>query len=517
MTINNVNNAGQPRAAAQPKAVTGNAPATQASARPAIAGDVLKARDPVSDEAALNEFIAQNKAKYPEIEAAKLNLSEHLAAGAVLFVLSGAVGFASHEIIRRLSDKKYAFVEAKAMSTDPVERKLVAQKAERISLGSAMRLAADPDLSVRYAIASRMKSRPDEFDAAVLEVLANDPNPLIRGMVASSDKLSEKTVSKLANSDTETSPQVRAAALGNKKLPKDQRKWLEDLDAAKGGIYATMVRILSKPDADPEVAKQKLGFLRSNPNIGLTREMMEALAKSENAGVREALGRRADCPDDLIKQMYEHRSYTFMQTIKGWFGLNKGLPAGKPKYETDRVVLMSLAGNPNASVSMLTHMVENVKKDGNNSFRSSIDPKIDVKLGIPTVDADSRAYNVDIVLRSIVGNPRTDDTMRVLANAAMTPYRIDEKRSLEAYLSLNAANGLYMNGKYGEAADAYKKAIGTTFHDSEQAYFELGQCLMAMNQVEAASNAFIQALNINGRYTAAAEMLDAINQGRGGR
>ena len=137
--------------------------------------------------------------------------------------------------------------------------------------------------------------------------------------------------------------------------------------------------------------------------------------------------------------------------------------------------------------------------------------------GIPTTDADSRAYNVDIVLRSIVGNPRTDDTMRVLANAAMTPYRIDEKRSLESYLSLNAANGLYMNGKYGEAADAYKKAIATTFHDSEQAYFELGQCLMAMNQVEAASNAFIQALNINGRYTAAAEMLDAINQGRGGR
>lgn len=516
MPINNVNsttpkvNAGRPVAA--PKVA--NAPAAQA---PKFAGDVFKAQDPASDEKALNEFIAANKDKYPEIETAKLNLSEHLAAGAVLFVLSGAVGFGAHEVIRRLSDRKHAFVEAKAMSTDPLERKLVAQKGQ-VSLGTQMRLAADPDLSVRYALAARVKSKASEFDAAVLEILANDPSPMIRGMVASSEKLSAKTVAKLANSDTETSPQVRAAALGNKKLDKEQRKWLEELDAAKGGIYATLVRIMSAPDTEAN-AKQKLGFLRSNPNIGLTREMMEALAKSENAGVREALGRRPDAPDDLIKQMYEHRSYTFFQKIKKFFGMEPGLPGGKAQYEQDRVVLMTLANNPNASVSMLTHMVESVKKDAskNGSFRSSIDPKVDVRLGIPTTDQDPSAYNIDIVLRAIVGNPRTDDTMRTLANAAMTPYRIDEKKSLEAFLSLNAANGLYLNGKYAEAADAYKKAIAGTFHDSEQAYFELGQCLMAMNQVEQARQAFIQALNINNNYTAAAEMLDAINRPNGGR
>ena len=503
-------NAGRPVAAAQP---TATAPAP----RRVMAGDSFKAADPASDEKALNEFIAANKDKYPEIEQAKLNLGEHLAAGAVLFVLSGAVGFGAHELIRRLTDRKHAFVEAKAMSTDPLERKLVAQKGT-VSLGTQMRLAADPDLSVRYALAARVKSKASEFDSAVLEILANDPSPLIRGMVASSDKLSEKTVSKLANSETETSPQVRAAALGNKKLSKDQRKWLEELDAAKGGIYTTLVRIMSAPDSEAN-AKQKLGFLRSNPNIGLTREMMEALAKSENAGVREALARRPDAPDDLIKQMYEHRSYTFFQKVKKFFGMEPGLPGGKPQYEQDRVVLMTLANSPNASVSMITHMVENVKKDAskNGSFRSSIDPKVDVRLGIPTTDQDPSAYNIDIVLRGIVGNPRTDDTMRVLANAAMTPYRIDEKKSLEAFLSLNAANGLYLNGKYGEAADAYKKAIATTYHDSEQAYYELGQCLMAMNQVEQARQAFIQALNINNNYTAAAEMLDAINRPNGGR
>lgn len=516
MTINKINstqpkvNAGRPVAAPKPTA----------AAAPKIAGDVFKATDAASDEKALNDFIAANKDKYPEIETAKLNLSEHLAAGAVLFVLSGAVGFGAHEVIRRLSDRKHAFVEAKAMSTDPLERKLVAQKGQ-VSLGTQMRLAADPDLSVRYALAARVKSKASEFDSAVLEILANDPSPLIRGMVASSDKLSAKTVSKLANSDTETSPQVRAAALGNKKLDKEQRKWLEELDAAKGGIYATLVRIMSAPDTEAN-AKQKLGFLRSNPNVGLTREMMEALAKSEHAGVREALGRRPDAPDDLIKQMYEHRDYTFGQKLQKLFSFifgQPGLPAGKPQFEQDRVVLMTLANNPNASVSMLTHMVENVKKDAaaNGSFRSSIDPKVDVRLGIPTTDQDPSAYNIDIVLRGIVGNPRTDDTMRVLANAAMTPYRIDEKKSLEAFLSLNAANGLYLNGKYGEAADAYKKAIATTFHDSEQAYFELGQCLMAMNQVEQARQAFIQALNINNNYTAAAEMLDAINRPSGGR
>jgi tetratricopeptide (TPR) repeat protein len=496
------------------QAVKANAAET---ARTATVGDNFKAST-ADDDQKLKDFIEANKGEYPELEEAGNNLKENLTSAAILFVLAGAVGAGSRELILALKDKKNAFVEANAMSTDPIKRKLVAQDyLQRLTLGSVMRLAADPDLSVRYALAVRMKNNPDKFDKAVLEIMAEDPNPMIRGLVASSDKLSEKTVKRLANSETETSPQVRAAALSNKRLPKDEREFLVKLDAAKGGIYATMTRILSAPDSEAN-NRQKVGFLRSNPNIGLTRELMETLAKSTDAGVREALGRRPDLADDLIKQMYEHRSYTFMQKIKKLFGMDPGLPSGKATYETNRVVLMTLANNPNASVSMLTHMVENAKKNGSaNNFKSKIDAKIDERLGIPTTDKDPAQYNTDIVARAIVGNPRTDDTMRQLANAAAYPYRYDEATSMQAFLALNNANDLYLKGKYAESVDAYKKAIATTFHDSEQAYFELGQALMATNDVASARLAFMQALNINNGYTAAAVALDAINRPSGPR
>ncbi|MNS43451.1 Tetratricopeptide repeat protein [compost metagenome] len=516
MTIR-VNNA----AAATPAPKFNFAQAVKANAaettRTATVGDNFKAST-ADDDQKLKDFIEANKGEYPELEEAGNNLKENLTSAAILFVLAGAVGAGSRELIMALKDKKNAFVEANAMSTDPIKRKLVAQDyLQRLSLGSVMRLAADPDLSVRYALAVRMKNNPDKFDKAVLEIMAEDPNPMIRGLVASSDKLSEKTVKRLANSETETSPQVRAAALSNKRLPKDEREFLVKLDAAKGGIYATMNRILSAPDSEAN-NRQKVGFLRSNPNIGLTRELMETLAKSTDAGVREALGRRPDLADDLIKQMYEHRSYTFMQKIKKMFGMDPGLPSGKATYEQNRVVLMTLANNPNASVSMLTHMVENAKKNGSaNNFKSKIDAKIDERLGIPTTDKDPAQYNTDIVARAIVGNPRTDDTMRQLANAAAYPYRYDEATSMQAFLALNNANDLYLKGKYAESVDAYKKAIATTFHDSEQAYFELGQALMATNDVASARLAFMQALNINNGYTAAAVALDAINRPSGPR
>lgn len=492
------------------------AQAAEAAAAPQTIGGDFKATT-ADDDQKLKDFIEANKGENPGLEEAANNLKENLGAAAVLFVLAGAVGAGSRELILALRDRKNAFVEAAALSTDPLKRKLAAQDyLTRLSLGSVMRLAADSDLSVRYALAVRMKNNPDKFDKAVLEIMAEDPNPMIRGLVASSDKLSEKTVKRLANSDTETSPQVRAAALGNKRLPKDEKEFLLKLDAAKGGIYATMQRILSAPDSEAN-NRQKVGFLRSNPSIGLTREMMESLAKSTDAGVREALGRRPDLADDLIKQMYEHRSYTFMQKIKKLFGMDPGLPGGKATYEQNRVVLMTLANNPNASVSMLTHMVENAKKNGSgNNFKSKIDAKLDERLGIPTTDQDPGQYNTDIVARAIVGNPRTDDTMRQLANAAAYPYRYNEATSFQAYLALNNANDLYLKGKYAEAVDAYKKAIATTFHDSEQAYFELGQALMATNDVASARLAFMQALNINNNYTAAAVALDAVNRPNGG-
>lgn len=492
------------------------AQAAEAAAAPQTIGGDFKATTADEDQK-LKDFVEANKGENPGLEEAANNLKENLGAAAVLFVLAGAVGAGSRELILALKDRKNAFVEAAALSTDPLKRKLAAQDyLTRLSLGSVMRLAADSDLSVRYALAVRMKNNPDKFDKAVLEIMAEDPNPMIRGLVASSDKLSEKTVKRLANSDTETSPQVRAAALGNKRLPKDEKEFLLKLDAAKGGIYATMQRILSAPDSEAN-NRQKVGFLRSNPNIGLTREMMESLAKSTDAGVREALGRRPDLADDLIKQMYEHRSYGFMQKIKKMFGMDPGLPTGKATYEQNRVVLMTLANNPNASVSMLTHMVENAKKNGSgNNFKSKIDAKLDERLGIPTTDQDPGQYNTDIVARAIVGNPRTDDTMRQLANAAAYPYRYNEATSFQAYLALNNANDLYLKGKYSEAVDAYKKAIATTFHDSEQAYFELGQALMATNDVASARLAFMQALNINNNYTAAAVALDAVNRPSGG-
>jgi tetratricopeptide (TPR) repeat protein len=517
MTINNVSNirvgAANNKAAA-PKAAAAN----NAGRAPKIAGDraSFKAQAGEDDQAKLDAFIAANKAQYPELEQAKLTLGDHLKADAVLFVLAGAVGAGSHELIRALTNKDQALIAAKAMSTDPVERKLVARD-YKISVGTAMQLAADPDLSVRYALAARMKSQPHQFDSAVLEIMANDPNPMIRGMVATSDKLSKKTVSRLANGDTEPSPQVRASALQNKNLDKNERAFLEKLDGEKGGIYATMMRIMTAADNEGN-NKLKIGFLRSNPNIGLSREMMEGMAKSEDAGVREALARRPDLADDLVKQMYEHRSYTLWQKIMRLFGNKNQLPAGKPQYEQNRIVLMSLANNPNASAGMLTEMVEKAKKNGSdNNFKSRIDAKIDSRLGIPTTDLDPDQYNTDIVARAIVGNPKTDDTMRQLANAAAYPYRYSEKTSLQAFLAINKANDLYLNGKYDEAAQAYKNAIATTFHDSEQAYFELGQCLMASGDVTNARFAFMQALNINNNYGAAAEALDAINRptGRG--
>ena len=92
-----------------------------------------------------------------------------------------------------------------------------------------------------------------------------------------------------------------------------------------------------------------------------------------------------------------------------------------------------------------------------------------------------------------------------------------EATSFQAFLALNNANDLYLKGKYAESVDAYKKAIATTFHDSEQAYFELGQALMATNDVASARLAFMQALNINNGYTAAAVALDAINRPVGPR
>jgi tetratricopeptide (TPR) repeat protein len=517
MTINNVN---QVKATAAPKFNFAQAVKAQAAetAKAAAVGDNFKAADTADDEKKLNDFIAANKDANPGLEEASNNLKENLGAAAVLFVLAGAVGAGSRELITALRDRKNAFVESAALSNDPLKRKLAASDyTSRLSLGTVMRLASDSDLSVRYALAVRMKNNPHDFDKAVLEIMAEDPNPMIRGLVASSDKLSDKTVKRLANSETETSPQVRAAALSNKKLPKDERQFLEKLDEAKGGIYSTMTRILAAPDSEAN-NRQKVGFLRSNPNIGLTRQMMESLAKSTDPGVREALARRPDLADDLIKQMYEHRSYTFFQSIKKLFGMDPGLPAGKATYEQNRVVLMSLANNPNASVSMLTHMVENAKKNSSaNNFKSKIDNKIDERLGIPTSDVDPAQYNTDIVARAIVGNPRTDDTMRQLANAAAYPYRYDEKTSFQAFLALNNANDLYLKGKYAEAADAYKKAIATTYHDSEQAYFELGQCLMATNDVAGARLAFMQALNVNNNYTAAAVALDAINRPNGGR
>lgn len=520
MTINNnVSNVRVGAAntqAAAPKAATAN----NAGPAPKIAGDraSFKAGAGEDDQAKLDAFIAANKAEYPELEKAKLTLGDHLKADAVLFVLAGAVGAGAHELVRALTNKDTAMIAAKAMSTDPVERKLVARD-YKISVGTAMQLAADPDLSVRYALAARMKSQPHAFDKAVLEIMANDPNPMIRGMVATSDKLSAKTVSKLANGDTESSPQVRASALQNKNLDKAERQFLEKLDGEKGGIYATMLRIMTAADNEGN-NKLKIGFLRSNPNIGLSRVMMEGMAKSDDAGVREALARRPDLADDLVKQMYEHRSYTFFQKIKKMLPFlgDPGLPAGKPNYEQNRIVLMSLANSPNASAGMLTEMVEKAKKNGSdNNFKSKIDAKIDSRLGIPTTDLDPDQYNTDIVARAIVGNPKTDDTMRQLANAAAYPYRYSEKTSLQAFLAINKANDLYLNGKYDEAATAYKAAIGTTFHDSEQAYFELGQCLMASGDVTNARFAFMQALNINNNYGAAAEALDAINRpgGRG--
>lgn len=490
------------------------APKVQSAPRPA-ATDFKATTDP-SDEAKLKAFIEANKAENPGLEEAANNLKENLGAAAVLFVLAGAVGAGSRELIQALRNKKNAFVEAAALSPDPLQRKLVARD-YNASLGTQMRLAADPDLSVRYALAVRVMNEPRQFDKAILAVMAEDPNPMIRGLVASSSKLSDELVKKLANPQTETSPQVRAAALSNKNLPKNERAFLEKLDEESGGIYATMMRILTAKDGEAN-NRQKIGFLRSNPQIGLTRTMMESLAKSEDAGVREALARRPDLADDLIKQMYEHRSYTFFQKIKKIFGMDPGLPAGKANIEQNRIVLMSLANNPNASVSMLTRMVENSKKNGEaGNFKSKIDSKLDERLGIPTSDADPAQYNTDIVARAIVGNPRTNDTMRQLANAAAYPYRYDEKKAFEAYLTLNNANDLYLAGKYGQAVDAYKKAIATTFHDSEQAYFELGQALMATGDVTSARFAFMQALNINNNYTAAAVALDQVNRPSHGR
>ena len=512
MKVNNVSS--QPQVAKKPVAAA--AATAQAAPRVASVGDKFKASDAASDEEKLKKFIEENKAENPGLEEAANNLKENLGAAAVLFVLSGAVGAGARELIMALKDKKNAAVEARALSPDPLTRKLVARD-YNVSLGSMMRLASDPDLSVRYALAVRVKNDAHKFDKALLEILAEDPNPMIRGLVASSDKLSDETVKRLANPDTETSPQVRAAALSNKNLPKQDKEFLQKLDAEKGGIYATMTRILGAKDSEAN-NRLKVGFLRSNPAIGLTRQMMESLAKSDDPGVREALARRPDLADDLIKQMYEHRSHTFFQKIKKFFGMDPGLPQGKPQYEQNRIVLMSLANNPNASASMLTHMVENAKKNSSaNNLKSRIDSKIDERLGIPTTDQDPAQYNTDIVARSIVGNPRTDDTMRQLANAAAYPYRYDEKTAFQAYLALNNANDLYLSGKYAEAAAAYKKAIATTFHDSEQAYFELGQCLMATGDVTSARYAFMQALNINNSYTAAAVALDAINKpgGRG--
>jgi TolA-binding protein len=196
------------------------------------------------------------------------------------------------------------------------------------------------------------------------------------------------------------------------------------------------------------------------------------------------------------------------------FGRDPGIPTGTPQYESNRIVLMAIANNPNVSPATLTNMVERINTDAQSSsgIRSRIDAGIDNRLGIPTTSLDPNAINTDIVARAIVGNPKTDPTIKVLANDK-SPMPVNPVVAKQAFMAINKANDLFLNGKYSEAADQYKSAIATTFHDSENAYYELAQCYIRMQQPDNARQALMQALNININYTPAALLVDKLNQG----
>ena len=279
MTINNnVSNVRVGAAnnkAARPRPLTANnaGPAPNRR-RPAS----FKAGAGEDDQAKLDAFIAANKAEYPELEKAKLTLGDHLKADAVLFVLAGAVGAGAHEVVQALQQEERD--DRRRGPDDSPSRKLAARD-YKPSLGTMMKLAADPDLSVRYALAARMQEQPHHSTRPSWKSWPNDPNPMIRGLVPAPTSCRRRPPSKrLANPNTESSPQVRAAALKQEPATRT-RQFLSSLDGEKGGIFATMHRIITGAETRPTTS-MKIGSPAHQPGIGLTRQMMEGIAKSED-------------------------------------------------------------------------------------------------------------------------------------------------------------------------------------------------------------------------------------------